>query len=90
MDRAKFMDFTNAMFAHMTAHRHHREITRIAISDGGAAARVESRESETTTVNGHELSTTGPTIDTFELRGDIVLWTKSTTLIEKQTDTRSD
>jgi len=90
MDRAQFMQVTNAMFTHMTAHQHHREITKITIADGGTAARVESRESETATVNGREISTSGPTVDTFELRGDVMLWTKSTTLIEKRSETRSD
>jgi hypothetical protein len=90
MDRAKFVAITNATFAAATAHQHHREITKVTISNGGAAARVESRESETATVNGREVATSGPSIDTFELHGNVMLWTKSTTLIEKQTDTRSD
>ena len=90
MDRAKFVAITNATFAATTAHQHHREITKVTISNGGAAARVESRETETATDNGRELTTSGLSIDTFELHGNVMLWTKSTTLIEKQTDTRSD
>lgn len=90
MDRAKFVAVTNSIFAATTAHQHHREITNVTISNGGMAARVESRETETATVNGRELTTSGSTIDTFELRGQVMLWTKSTTLIEKQTETRSD
>jgi hypothetical protein len=87
IDRMTFATVTHATFAAASHHEHHRETIDISISEGGDSARVESRETEEITINGRQLAGVEHSIDLFELRGDTVLWTKTTSVIEKRTET---
>jgi hypothetical protein len=90
LDRLKFVNVSHAAFAAASARRHRREIGRISIGGGGSVAEVESREIEEITVNGRQVSSVERSTDTFELRGDVMVWVKSTSVVEKQTETKSN
>ncbi len=64
-------------------HTLDREILAIRISSNRRAARVDSRETDTVTMAGRSVTTVGRSSDYFQLRGDVMLWTKSVTRIEK-------
>jgi hypothetical protein len=89
MDRMKFAAISHATFAAARSRSHHRDIVSIAIGQGGAAAQVDSRETEAMTINDHQIAGVERSTDLFELRGDVMLWTRSTSVIEKQSDTKS-
>ena len=87
IDRMTFATVTRATFAAASRHQHHRDILDISIGEAGNSARVESREIEEITINGRQLGGVEHSIDIFELRGDTMLWTKTTSVIEKRTET---
>jgi hypothetical protein len=87
IDRMTFATVTHATFAAAWHHQHHREILGISIGEAGDSARVESRENEEITINGRQLAGVEHSIDIFELRGDTMLWAKTTSVIEKRTET---
>jgi hypothetical protein len=90
IDRMKFVTISHATLAAASKRQHRREITSISIGEAGNSARVESRETEEMTINNHQAAGVGRSTDLFELRGDVMLWTKSTGVIEKQTETPSN
>ena len=82
------MKYAAANRAALTAasnRRYHRDITRISITDGRTVASVESRETEEMTLDGRQIAAVARSTDTFELRDNVMLWTKSTSVIEKKT-----
>ena len=90
IDRMNFVSVTYQTFAAASSRRHHREIVDISIAEGGAAAQVESRETEEITVKDQQVAGVERSTDTFELRDNVMLWTKSTSVIESETQTRSN
>jgi hypothetical protein len=97
MDRLKYAAITHATLAAATRHQHHREIISVSIAEGGTNGRVESREiSEVTIKERHiaiverQIAIVERSTDTFEMRGNVMLWTKSISVVEKQTETRSN
>ena len=83
------MKYAAASRAALTAasnRRYRRDITDISITDGRTVARVESRESEEMTIDGRQITAIVRSTDTFELRDNVMLWRKSTTVIEKKTE----
>jgi hypothetical protein len=90
IDRGKFVAVTHQTFAIAKNLRHHRDILDIAIDPNGTTARVESRETEEMDLNDRHIAGIERSTDSFELQGDAMQWTKTTSVIEKQTETRSD
>jgi hypothetical protein len=90
LDRQKFVKVSHAAFAAASARRHRREIGKISIGGGGTVAEVESREIEEIAVDGRQISSVERSTDTFELRGDVMVWVKSTSVVDKRTETRSN
>ena len=90
MDRMRFVSETYAAFKAASHRQHHREITAISVGDGAVSAQVESRETEEITVNDRRISGVERSTDLFELRGNVMLWTKSTSVVERQTETREN
>jgi hypothetical protein len=90
IDRMQFVASTHAAFAAATSRHHHREITDISITEAGDGARVESLETEDIAVNGHQITGTEHSTDTFELRDDIMAWTKSSSVIDKRTEPKNN
>jgi hypothetical protein len=90
LDRMKFATVSHSTFAAASDRRHTREITNISVTDGGARAQVTSRETEEITIKDRRVSDVERSIDSFELHGDVMLWTKSVSVIERQTDTKAD
>lgn len=85
LDRMKFVTVTHATLAAGTNFEQHTEIVNISIDEGRTVARVESRETDELTINGRRAGDVEHVMDVFELRGDLMLWTKSTVVIEKLT-----
>jgi hypothetical protein len=90
LDRMKYTAVTHATLTAASSRHHHRAIMNISIADGGAVARVESRETEEMTLNGRQIAGVARSTDTFELRDNVMLWTTSISVIEKQTETKSN
>ncbi len=87
LDRMKFVTVSHATLAAATSRKHHSEIVNISIDEGRTVARVESRETNDATINGRHVAVVERLTDIFELRDDVMLWTKSTDTIEKLTTT---
>lgn len=81
----KFVTVTHATLASATSREHHSEIVKISIDDGRTVARVESRENNELTISGRHVGDVERVMDVFELRDGLMLWTKSTDVIEKFT-----
>ena len=90
VDRLKYAASTHAILAAATRLQHHREIISVSITEGGTIARVESRETLEVTIKEQQITGVERSTDMFELRDNVMLWTKSTSAIEKRTDTRSN
>jgi hypothetical protein len=90
IDRNRFVAVTHQTFAVAKNLYHHRDITDIAIGDNGTTARVESRETEEMDLNDRHIAGIERSTDSFELQGDAMQWTKTTSIIENQTETRSN
>jgi hypothetical protein len=88
IDRMKFVAATHAAFAAASSHQHGREIIDIAINEGHDVAQVQSRENEVIITSDRQITGTERSTDVFELRDDVMLWTKSTSVIEKQAETK--
>jgi hypothetical protein len=73
-----------------TRLQHHREIISVSIAEGGTIARVESRETTEATIKEHQIALVERSTDMFELRDNVMLWTKSISVVEKQTETLSN
>jgi hypothetical protein len=87
IDRMTFATVAHANLAAASHHRHNRDIIGISISEAGNSARVESQETEEITINGKQVAGVEHSTDIVELRGDTMLWTKTTNVIEKRTET---
>lgn len=87
IDRMTFATVTHATLSAATHHQHHRDIIDISINEATDSARVESRETEEVTINGRQIAGVEHSIDIFELRGDVMVWAKTTSVIEKRTET---
>lgn len=87
LDRMKFVTVTHATLAAATSLQHRREIVNISIAEGRTVARVESRETTDATINARHVVDIERSTDMFELRDDVMLWTKSTSVIKKLTET---
>ena len=90
MDRLQFAARLRATLAAATRHQSHREIVSISIADGGTIARVESRETSEVTIKEQQIAVVERSTDMFELRDNVMLWTKSISVVEKRTETRSN
>jgi hypothetical protein len=90
MDRMKYAASTHAALAAATRLQHHRETISISIAEGGTTARVESRETLEATIKEQQVAVVERSTDMFELRDNVMLWTKSISVVEKRTDTRSN
>ena len=90
MDRLKYVGSARATFAAATRVQHHREIISISVAEGGTTARVESRETLEATIKEQQIAVVERSTDLFELRDNVMLWTKSIGVVEKRTDTRSN
>jgi hypothetical protein len=86
LDRMRFAAVTHATFAAASNHQHTREIIDVSIGADGTHAQVTSRETEEMTIKDRHVSGVERSVDSFELRGDIMLWTKSISVIEGQTE----
>jgi hypothetical protein len=86
IDRPSFIAASRDVFAAASNIKHHRDISKISISQDGATADVESREIEEMTMNGHQLADVERSTDSFELKSGVLLWTQSTSVVEKSTD----
>jgi len=90
MDRLKYVGSARATFAAATRVQHHREIISVSIAEGGTTARVESRETLEATIKEQQVAVVERSTDMFELRDNVMLWTKSISVVEKRTDMRSN
>jgi len=90
MDRSKYAASIHATLAAATRLQHHREIISVSIAEGGTAACVESRETSEVTIKEQQIALVERSTDMFELRDNVMLWTKSISAVEKRTDTRSN
>lgn len=88
--REEFVANTFAAFSHASAIHHRREMTNIASNEDATSARVASREIEDLTIAQRTVADDDRSTDLFEPRGDVMPWTKSTSVIEKQSDTMAD
>jgi hypothetical protein len=86
LDRMKYAAASQAALTAASNRRYRRDITDISITDGRTVARVESRETEEMTLDGRQIAAVARSTDTFELRDNVMLWTKSTSVIEKKTE----
>jgi hypothetical protein len=86
----KFVAISHATLAAASKRQHRREITSIFIGKFGNTARVESRETEEMTINTRQVAGVGGSTEMFALRGDVMLWTKSASVIENQTEMQTD
>jgi hypothetical protein len=86
IDRELFIIGQGDRRAYMSRTERQREILEIAIASDGASARMESRivDEQTPRLSGRYAVVSRHT-DTFELRGDIVLWTAGIHLTEART-----
>jgi hypothetical protein len=85
IDRMKFVTELHATLAAATSRYHHSEIVNLSIDEGRTVAHVQSRESNDVTIKGRHVAVVERLTDTFELRGDVMLWTKSTDTIDQLT-----
>jgi hypothetical protein len=90
IDRMEFVAISHATLAAASKRQHWREITSIFIGKVGNTARVESRETEEMTINTRQVAGVEGSTEMFELRGDVILWIKSTSVIEKHTETQTN
>jgi hypothetical protein len=90
MDRLQYAASTHAILAAATRLQEHREIISVSIDEGGTIARVESRETSEATIKEQQLAVVARLTDMFELRDNVMLWTKAIGVVEKRTDTRSN
>jgi len=86
INRAQFATGESATLNASKNHHQHREILGISISKDGLYATVESRESTELEIGNHHFANVVHYQDAFELRGPYMLWTKSNSVTEKQTD----
>lgn len=90
IDRLNFAALTGGTLAKIKNFQHGRDILDIVIDDGGTTARVQSRETEHSTINDRDILIVERSTDLLELRGDTMLIKKSASVVETQTEGRRD
>ncbi len=83
LGREMALEVGSEILASAAAHSFKRDILAVRIARNGYAARIDSRETDITKVAGHTVTTTSRSSDYFELRGNVVLWTRSVSRVEK-------
>ena len=85
INRIDFLKANHAALSTSKNFSHQRQVLEISLDPSRTKAKVTSQETTTLTINGRNISAVERSTDTFELRNDVMVWTSSSSAIEKET-----